>query len=153
MPFPPGGGTDALARVHREEIKCRKRDRETDRPIRHLWPEAIAGWRQSWYLSTTVSTGECRLKRHVRKIRAIEQAFAGTHRFNHRQVRARRRMRFEIRGSGRQPLRQVREATRREFDRRPGGADGIGQRGSSNIGGLDGLTELILGNRQLGVRP
>ena len=37
------------------------------------------------------------------------------HRFNGCQLRARRRMRFEILGSRRRRLRQVREATRREI--------------------------------------
>ena len=142
---------DTLVGVHREQIEHRECDREPGRPVRHLRPETGARQRLSWHLCSAVSASKCRLKVEVREVRAIEHSFARTHGFNDRQPGSRRRMRCEISRPKRRRLRDVRQHTSRGFDVRPGCADGISQRGSGNVRGLNNLTELILGNRQLGI--
>ena len=117
-----------------------------------MQPQAVAQQWLSRDLSAAAATGEHSLKADVRKVRAIEHAFARTHGFDRGQSGAGSRMGCQIGDHRRRQVRRVRQPTNGWFDRDSGGADRVRESRAGNLGGLDSLAQLILGDRQFRVR-
>src|SRR5262249_3601339 len=109
--------------------------------------------RQPGYLSATGTAGEGRLKIQTRKVRPPDNTFTRSDTFDSREFRACGRMRLEVDEARRWNRGERRKAIARWFDGGAGGAKGVSQGCHCNLGGLQGLTQLIPGNRQLGLRP